>query len=346
MLTDRNGVGHGRDSRARTGRRAVLLGAAGLLIALLVYGVGWVAARERLLASLERQPSTLPGLSVAVDAPAVEGFPLRFELAAESVTARLADGARGRAEPVRAVWRPWRPLSLSAAATDAVSYVRPLSPGRFGLAAEAGAGVARWRLSGDLAAASVTLEALRLALPGWRLEGERARFELAAEGGGADAPWRAALDASRLLPIPGAAPVAGLPEGPIDRLRATVVARPSPALPITRSGLAAWRDGGGALDVEAARLDWGALSVAVDGHLGLDAALRPTGRLEARVAGGRTLIEALSRAGMIRPGDAGLILGVLGGLEDEDGRTTVPLRLGDGWLAVGPFPIVRLAPVM
>ncbi|MEQ8965749.1 MAG: DUF2125 domain-containing protein [Azospirillaceae bacterium] len=341
-MTGRKPAAQRPDSAARRRFRGPAILLAGAVVVAIVYSAGWFAVRAHVLAALESQSSGGIGPVVGADGPRVGGFPLAFGVRADALSLSLPDGAAARGEAVTAGWRPWRPLSARADVAGPLTYRVPTPGGSVAAAAEGGAGLARLSPLGRLSRARVDVAAPRIAGPDWRVEARSLEADLRAVSGG----LAIRVEAAEARPGLAGMPSGALPEGPIERLAIAATARPRPDLPFTPAGLARWRDAGGTLTVDAARLDWGTLSLEMDGRIALDAELRPTGRLEARIEGAREVVEALVAAGVLRPADAGLILGFLGGLSAEDGATVVPVRMGDGWLALGPVPVARLAPVM
>ncbi len=117
-----------------------------------------------------------------------------------------------------------------------------------------------------------------------------------------------------------------------------------------REILAEWRDTGGTLDVMHLALDWGPLSVKGDGRVTLDDAFRPLGAFSLKVKGLGKTLDLLARKGLIE-GSAAFALQAgslaLGKVDPEDGRAEIqlPLTLQDGWLSLGPLPILKLKPL-
>ncbi|GAA0603005.1 hypothetical protein GCM10009416_45860 [Craurococcus roseus] len=109
---------------------------------------------------------------------------------------------------------------------------------------------------------------------------------------------------------------------------------------------AAWRDGGGALEVRAADARWGEAAASASATLALDGALQPAGTGVLRLAGGEALLEAASAAGLLSPFNAaaaGVALRALSRPPPEGGpaRAELPLALRDRTLRLGPIALVR-----
>ena len=145
-----------------------------------------------------------------------------------------------------------------------------------------------------------------------------------------------------------------LPPSPLGRRLGSVSARatatgPAPAA-WSAAELARWRDGGGALEITALEVEWGALSLRGAGRLGLDAALRPEGEIAARIAGVPELADLLARRGIIDP-DAARWLGLAADLLAEapagggPPAAPMPIAARGGALSLGPVPVAALGPV-
>ncbi len=108
-----------------------------------------------------------------------------------------------------------------------------------------------------------------------------------------------------------------------------------------------WSAGRGVARIERIGLLWAGLDLRASGHLGLDTALRPSGRLDLRADGIGQLAQVLVEAGAINRNEAlGLTLAALG-LQQTNPETgakevAVPLILEKGEARLGP---IRLGPV-
>lgn len=110
--------------------------------------------------------------------------------------------------------------------------------------------------------------------------------------------------------------------------------------------LAAWRDGGGVLDIHRLALRWGPLAAEGDGTLTLDGENRPLGAFSARIRGYAETLDALALAKLVRPRDAAAVKIALNlfARQDADGRRelNVPITAQDGRLTVAGFPLARV----
>lgn len=124
----------------------------------------------------------------------------------------------------------------------------------------------------------------------------------------------------------------------------------SPPLPAgdAAEAAAAWRDGGGKLTIDALQAVWGPLVLRARGSVGLDARLQPAGEGVADLQGTAPALEALSGAGVIKPGLAATAEAVLALMAKPapDGRgIEVPLSLAHGTLSVAKIPLMRVRDV-
>ena len=104
-------------------------------------------------------------------------------------------------------------------------------------------------------------------------------------------------------------------------------------------GLEPWRASGGALDIERLSMTQGAMSIALDGRVELDARHRASGGLNLAAAG---IEPILRRFGLIPPAlsTGGFLGSLLAGKPGPDGQTPtlkLPLTLRDGAVLVGPI---------
>lgn len=114
--------------------------------------------------------------------------------------------------------------------------------------------------------------------------------------------------------------------------------------------LAAWRDSGGAVELNKVRLRYGPLHLDGSGTAALDAALQPIGTFVARIQGFQEAVSALGARGYIDEQTAlraRAALAILGRPGANGGAATlsVPLSLHDRRLSVGPLPLM-LVPVI
>lgn len=111
-----------------------------------------------------------------------------------------------------------------------------------------------------------------------------------------------------------------------------------------------WRDRGGVADVARLNVVWDNLEILAEGTLTLDKEMRPLGAMAAKIWGLDSLLDLLVRAGKIDARDSGLVAAALHVMSKigEDGRPSVevPVSMQNGRLYLGPFALLRLAPVI
>ncbi len=142
--------------------------------------------------------------------------------------------------------------------------------------------------------------------------------------------------------------LAGIEAGPLMTgghiMAETFLTGPLQPGPDPAAAATAWRDGGGALQVNMLQLDAGGLQASASGAAGLDPTLQPVLSLTARVLGYRTAIDRLAQAGVIQTSAAVAAKAVLGLLSGRDpgAPATLPIRIAGGVVSVAGFPLLRL----
>lgn len=107
-----------------------------------------------------------------------------------------------------------------------------------------------------------------------------------------------------------------------------------------------WRDGGGTVEVRQLRLQWGEVDITAKGSLALDEQMRLIGALTAQIKGHEKLIDLAVLTGDLRDGGVVAARTVLGLLAAAGGGIlSVPARLQDGQLYLGPAVIAKLQPL-
>lgn len=134
----------------------------------------------------------------------------------------------------------------------------------------------------------------------------------------------------------------------LDRLAADLsLTGPLPPGGNPARSAAAWRDGGGTLELHSLDLRWGRVSAAAMATMTLDEGLQPMGAGTLRLAGGGEVLDAAASAGLLTPRaatTARTVLALLSRTPPEGGppRIEVPLSLEDRVLALGGFPLAQL----
>ncbi|MGH6717685.1 MAG: DUF2125 domain-containing protein [Alphaproteobacteria bacterium] len=279
----------------------------------------------------------------------VGGFPLRLVVTVADVTlgGRDAYGAwTWRAPTLVALFKPWD--FARGLVTLPPEHALERRPGGTFHVSQGLNQTALVIIDGDLAKLGVDVRDLAITDPAGRVtsarEGE-VRYELGEDDEGqVQRTFGFKLTG---MTLPGA-PLAGFPAA-IDA--AILVARlpGQPPVHLSRADLERWRDAGGALELDLARLRWGALDLVINGTATFDDLFRPLGAFTVTIAGYDDLLATLSRAGALTPAQ-GLAVGVaLDAVAVDDGqgvrRAEIALTLQDGWLSVGPLPVAPLTPL-
>ena len=317
------------------------------------YWFWWAGQLERGIAQWRAQ-QRLEGYEITFGGPAIDGFPLAHVARFDGPAVRAPDGARwhGPALTARAaLWDP-RTIEISFAGRH---ILERLSAGRLDSAtvdSQEAAGVLRLRSDGRLESAAAAVEELEvLADPLGRFASGILRLSLApdydANAGGLLGHAFSVETSALELPAALAAPLDPAAE------RIVAIGRLEGLIPQTepRLALSAWRDSGGAVELERIEVDWAPLALTASGRLTLDERLRPEGQLAARIAGLPELLDRLAEQGLMAANQVAntkLAIRVFAGELDDKGRPvlTAPIILRAGLLSLGPLPLARISPVL
>jgi len=305
----------------RLGRSLAVVAAVAVL-----HGAAWAYLTARLQRDVEARLDGLrrDGWDIRAEAPSRAGWPFAAVVSYRRVA---MDGA---AAGVPAAW-----------SADEVSIaLRAAQPGTLLIVPS---GAQRWRLAGA-AWVAVTAASFELAADGARigLSGREVVLHLPGGPVGVADLQASAVDRSLQVGLTGI-------EAPpfMEAGRATLDAsltRPVPAGPDPAAAAAAWRDGGGTIQVSSVSLEAGGLTVSASGGGGLDAGLQPVLDLAAQVRGHRAALDRLVQAGAVPASTAvatKAVLGLLSG-RDADAPAAVRLRLADAVVSVAGFPLLRV----
>jgi hypothetical protein len=109
--------------------------------------------------------------------------------------------------------------------------------------------------------------------------------------------------------------------------------------------IAAWRDGGGKIQLDNLRLKWGALGAAATGTIALDQELQPTGAFSGAIQGYDQILTALVQNGQMRASDASLARIALTFLAKAgpDGKPEIrtAFTIQNGQMFLGPAKLGR-----
>ncbi|MDE0045589.1 MAG: DUF2125 domain-containing protein [bacterium] len=116
-----------------------------------------------------------------------------------------------------------------------------------------------------------------------------------------------------------------------------------------RERLDAWRRAGGYVDLEDLVVEWSPVVAWGQGRLALDRENRPIGALRLDIVGYRQIITALVQAGKVRQDQADFLAAALDLMArptiDGQRRLEIDLSMQHGRLTIGPFTVMRLAPL-
>ena len=295
---------------------------------------GWVAAREA------------EGYRVGLTLAPVEGFPLWLTTTIGDPSIVAPDAAwtwHGSSFHLRS--RPWSPLAF---AFDLPGAHRLETPDRrYDLATSGTTGRIAYGFDGRL-------EDFALEIVEARLTEDDAPFLAAARlrlgarvplpETGTVLPVTLAFEVEvadldlpeRLRPALGTRIAAASAAG---RLTGPIAPGPFPA------ALAAWRDGGGTIELDRFQASWGPLHLAGNATLALDERLQPIVAASCEMQGIGPTFDALMAAGAIDPEHGPLGKQLLLGMAGADGKLTLPLTLQDGFLYVGPIRLMPVPPI-
>jgi len=126
----------------------------------------------------------------------------------------------------------------------------------------------------------------------------------------------------------------------IDELAVGVTVKGAlPSGPLAQA-VAAWRDGGGTIEVDSLHLQWGELGVSANGTLALDRKLQPVAAFSSGVEGFGAILNALVAADRMTPEQASLVQIALTSLAkpgpDGKPQITAPFTIQNGKIYLGP----------
>lgn len=348
-----------------------------LLAAVLVVLVGGYTAYWFTLASATRQgvetwreQARAQGTLLQYRNLAVGGYPFRVTAVMEGASLRMQgpEGSITLSSPkVQAVAQTWRPNHVLGRSEGPLRIDWTLPDGSPALSATAAEAEASLLVGGDgmLARGAMDLHAIAgESADGEAFSAARAQLHLRQAARMEAGPAANGAPTAQEMAVParydGALRIAELvlPEGAVPpelgprietldiaaTLRGTWPPGPFPA------ALAAWRDGGGVLDVAELRLAWGPVTLVSDGSVTVDQAMRPLGAFTLRLGGHEALLDAVAANRDVDRGQVAMARLLLGGLAQHDGEgrsfVQVPLSAQDGRLFLGPIAVLPLPPLL
>ncbi|MBL4615027.1 MAG: DUF2125 domain-containing protein [Magnetovibrio sp.] len=275
------------------------------------------------------------------------GFPTRIILTLKNPRFEgpaFGDTISWQSVVLQVMARPWRPWTLHVKAPG--QHKLELGDGRMSFAGAAQV------LSADVVLGDIRPERLELKVRGLTFNGsaplavDRLNVSFSHDPGA-----QASATGIRLkvqgsgITVPG-----GLPQPLGDQVQSIdLVARitgsvvPGPA----RQRVPAWRDSGGAVDVERLKFRSGPLALAAAGTAALDQNLQPQGAFTAKIEGLFQVMEILRAKGVMRASEAVVATMALSALSKRPKGGGVPfinisITVQDGTLSIGPLKVMKM----
>lgn len=341
------------NSLTRRGRRLAWAGG-GLAVLAALYTVWWFVLADQMAGQLAQGAASARarGWQLALPAPETGGFPGTVRLDLPEVAIAAPDGSwEWQGSRVVVAASPVNPLRVAVTATGPFELALATEKWPLVLSGEVDRATVTVPVLGDplKAGADLSVRAARLAAPGdeGRLDLDRLDLRV-----GAPTAEVAGAQAQVWLDLAGLAVTVPDPRPPFDQpltaLTATaVVVGEIPPLADRRRALAAWRDEGGHILVPAAEVVWGDVRIAARGEIRLDAGLQPAAEFVAEIRGVDGLLDMLQATGLVagtgaRFGARMALMALARPSPDDGARVpTVPVRLVEGRLNLGPIPLAR-----
>jgi hypothetical protein len=299
------------------------------------------------------------GIDISFGAQHVQGFPGRLHLRLKDIT--VVSGAKAQQPwrwqvPKAEAWAlPWQlnHITYELQGTQRLRIGEASSASDFVVATDRVEGrvVVRGAGHGEMKLTIAGLDVERLKQQ-QRLGGAR-RFDM-------DMTWRAhpKPDDKALMPLAFDLGIDGadLPKSwmsPLGRRVSTLrvggyLSGPWPGGALTQA-LTQWRDAGGTLDVSRFSIEHGPLKLQAEGTAALDVRLQPQAAFTVRAEGYLDTVEALVKAGLMRPRDGTAVKLVLTVIAKRPaGRAPfveTPLTLQGQVLSAGDLRLLRVPPI-
>jgi hypothetical protein len=340
-------------------RRTAVIGIAGLAAVAALYSAFWwfAAGRFAMVVDDWAAERRRAGWQVDYRLGSVRGFPLALEGRID--TPRLAGPGSPPAwtwqpPPIEAATRPWRVREIAFASPGRHRIVVASGGAQHHIDLAAATARGRMRSSGgawpevslDLAEVTATTPLLPEPIAVKSIAAQLAPRPVANRPETSGEAPRLTFAAAHIM----------LPEGPRPVLGHLVERLEVDAVFIGRlrgaplgEALAAWRDGGGTVELERLRLQWGPLDLEGSGTFTLDGEMRPLASGNIRIQGYGETIQELAKAGIIRSREA-IAAQLTMGLLSRPGRAgrgefLAPITIQYGWLSVGPARLLPVPPL-
>lgn len=111
------------------------------------------------------------------------------------------------------------------------------------------------------------------------------------------------------------------------------------------ANLASWSESGGRAEIAMAELQWGNARLGGEGAMGVDALLRPEGRLSVMVTEPESLVAALVTGGVVSTSDGEALRLALMMAPRRDQGVALPFRFQQGGIFLGPVRIGEAGPL-
>ncbi len=333
------------------------------LLVFLLAGLGlsgfWVFGADRLRANLNQWAEVwrAEGNHVAYKPFAVTGFPLYFRARLEDFA--IAGGGasapwRWQTPALRLRASPFAPTRARADFTGEHKVVAELFGVPVAFTAATKNGVARVQRRGNSQMGGVELHDSSLVIDGvsggFTLKEALidAFYNRAVSGPTTPSAGLAVALDDLILP-------AGLLPGQlgtrIDSLNLDAEVMGAIGPEVNTATVAAWRDGGGTVEITDFALRWGPLRIKAEGTMALDASLQPLAAFTATMTGFNETIDLLVAEGALDPRDASAaktLLSLLAKTPLTGGAPEIaaPLTIQNQRLSVGPVPLFTLRPIV
>lgn len=325
----------------------------GLSSAAILYVIWWVVLSLVLKDAAQTwiDDRRADGLTITMEKIEVDGFPFTLRLSLSQPVFSHPDGW-GWSAPFLIIERPPVPFSTMTASTlgeQSLSVASAEGPRRYVGTVEHIA-VSIDDLTAFPGRIEVTAKTANLSDSDGNtvsLGQGRMRLEVSSPPSGSKRPSASLSVTVQDLALPTPPPSA-LPLGPRVQslaLTARLLGRLS-GFPPQAGAVAAWRDAGGTVEIDALVAHYGPLHLNASGTLALDGTMQPVGAATAKVRGFFDTIDKLRIAGTVKPESAmaaKLILGALSHRAADGGSVlNVPMSLQNQTLHLGPVPLLTL----
>jgi hypothetical protein len=345
-------------------RRIWLRWASGAVVLLVVLGVAysayWSAASDTARAAIDDwiKAQQESGLIIKQGAIEVAGFPLSIRFTFDNLSIRATDSPRWAwaAERIVASARPWSPLNVeidlgqshqfSFETEEAIHATREPADMMRDVNVTANLATLILKFGASIDFFSLSAHDARVDVEDVSGSGGASLIDLVYDRHrNPEGPTVSFFARDLALPLPA---LENLGLGTVfDEFGADItITGPLLPGPIDES-VAAWRDGGGALELKRIRLRWGDLIADADGAIALDETMRPIGALTAHVLGLSKTISQLADAGVLSPKEAAIARITISLLSktSRSGRVDLPISAQFGKLYLGAVPVAEIPPL-